>query len=69
MRISPALLLLMLVTLVFAPTIQEWATRGGGAWHRPYQLWLAVIIFVWWTVKRARWLQGSATSSLLKDKE
>lgn len=62
MRISPALLLLMLVTLVFAPSIQAWVTQGE--WYRPYQVWLGVIIFVGWTVNRARLrLRSAATDS------
>lgn len=54
MRISPALLLMLLVLLVFAPSIQDWAIHGGTAWYRPYQLWLVVIIFVWWTIFRGQ---------------
>ncbi len=52
MRISPALLLLLLVLLVFAPAIGEWALRGGAQWYRPYLLWLVVVIFVHWVVRR-----------------
>ena len=54
MRISPALLLLMLLTVIFAPTIQDWATQGGTAWYRPYLLWLAMIGFVAWTVRQSQ---------------
>lgn len=53
MRISPPLLLLMMVLLVFAPSIQDWVTQGSTAWYRPYQVWLAVIVFVWWNVRQA----------------
>ena len=53
MRISPSLLLLMLVIFVFTPSIQEWVTQGGAAWHRPYQLWLAVVVFVFWNQRRS----------------
>lgn len=48
MQINPSLLLLMLVILVFSPSIQEWATHGGTAWYRPYELWLVVIAFIFW---------------------
>lgn len=54
MRINPAFLLMLLAILAFAPSIQEWATQGGTAWYRPYQLWLAVVIFVWWTIFRGQ---------------
>ena len=52
MNISPSLLLLLLVLFVFSPSIQEWVTQGGTAWYRPYQLWLAAIVFVWWSIRR-----------------
>lgn len=61
MNISPSLLLLMLVIFVFAPSIQEWITQGGTAWYRPYQVWLVVIIFIYWSQRRfeARKREGS----------
>lgn len=52
MHISPTLLLLVLVIIVFSPSIQEWVTQGGSQWYRPYVLWLLTIIFVWWSVAR-----------------
>lgn len=62
MRISPALLLLLMVVLVFAPSIQDWAVQGGTAWYRPYQLWLVMIIFVWWTIFRGQRRRRKARS-------
>ena len=59
MHISPPLLLLMLVIFVFSPSIQEWVTQGGTAWYRPYQLWLATIVFVWWSLRRYERRQNS----------
>jgi cytochrome c-type biogenesis protein CcmH/NrfF len=53
MRISPPLLLLMLVTFIFSPSIQEWITSGGAAWYRPYLLWVIAIIVVFWSVRRS----------------
>jgi hypothetical protein len=53
MNISPTLLLLLLVIFVFSPSIQEWATQGGTAWYRPYQLWLTAILFTWWSIRRS----------------
>ncbi len=61
MYISPTLLLLMLVIFVFTPSIQEWVTHGGTSWYRPYQLWLAVIAFVWWGVRRNEKRQAANT--------
>lgn len=52
MRINPSLLMFILIIFVFSPSLQEWMTQGGTAWYRPYILWLATIIFVWWSVKR-----------------
>lgn len=52
MNISPSLLLLMLVLVVFSPLIQDWVTQGGANWYRPYLVWLATILFVWWSIHR-----------------
>lgn len=62
MRISPALLLLLMVVLVFAPSIQDWAVQGGTAWYRPYQLWMAMIVLVWWTIHRGQKRRRDAQS-------
>jgi hypothetical protein len=43
----------MLVIFIFTPAIEEWVTRVDNAWYRPYQAWLAVIIFVFWTQYKA----------------
>lgn len=59
MNISPTLLLLLLVIFIFAPSIQEWVTQGGSAWYRPYQLWLATIVFTWWSIHRSERRQSS----------
>lgn len=48
MRISPALLLLILFLFVFSPSIHEWITETNSAWYRPYLAWLVVIVFVYW---------------------
>lgn len=52
MQINPSLLLFMLVIYVFTPSIQEWATQGGTAWYRPYELWLILIVFIFWGQRR-----------------
>jgi hypothetical protein len=51
MTISPSLLLLLLVVLVFAPSLEEWVTQGGNLWYRPYQLWFIAITLTWWSVR------------------
>jgi hypothetical protein len=52
MHISPSLLLLTFIIFLFFPPLQEWMIQGGTAWYRPYLLWLATIILVWWGVQR-----------------
>ena len=69
MRISPALLLLMLMILVFSPSIEEWATRGGANWYRPYALWLILNLFVWWAVRRGLRRQDQAEGPQAERKE
>lgn len=54
MRISPALLLILLLIVIFAPTLQDWATQGGAQWYRPYLLWLVMIVCVAWTVQQSQ---------------
>lgn len=48
MRISPALLLLILVLFVFSPSISEWITETKSQWYRPFIVWISVISFVYW---------------------
>jgi hypothetical protein len=52
MRISPPLLLLMLLIFIFTPAIHDWITNGGSAWYRPYIIWLCIIVFVFWSQRR-----------------
>ena len=49
MYINPTLLLLLALTFVFAPAIQEWVLSGGTAWYRPYLIWIGVIAFIYWS--------------------
>lgn len=51
MRISPTLLLLLLLIFIFSPSIHAWVTYGGSEWYRPYLMWLAVIAFTAWSVR------------------
>lgn len=49
MFINPTLLLLLALTFVFAPAIQEWVLTGGAAWYRPYLIWIGAIVFIYWS--------------------
>ena len=48
MYINRALLLMIGVAFIFYPAIEDWLLDGGSNWHRPYQLWLLVIIATYW---------------------
>ena len=49
MYLNPTFLLIISLTFVFAPTIQEWVLSGKDAWYRPYFVWILFIAFVYWT--------------------
>jgi len=40
--------------IVFFPSIQEWITQGGASWYRPFQVWLAVIIIIYFIDKESQ---------------
>ncbi|MGK0498639.1 MAG: uncharacterized BrkB/YihY/UPF0761 family membrane protein [Oceanicoccus sp.] len=67
MRITPSLLLLLLLITVFAPSIQEWVTQGGTAWYRPYLLWLLVIAAAVWNVTRMQRRQAQKSKEQSAD--
>lgn len=69
MRISPALLLILLLVVIFAPSLQDWATQGGTQWYRPYVLWLVMVVFVAWTVWQSQKRQDRASQEADKKKE
>ena len=48
MYINKALLLMIGVAFIFYPTFEEWLLEGSSGWHRPYQLWLLVILAAYW---------------------
>lgn len=48
MYINRALLLAIGVILVFMPSLADWLTGSATAWHRPYQLWLLVVLAAYW---------------------
>ncbi|MDZ7784212.1 MAG: hypothetical protein U5K56_15170 [Halioglobus sp.] len=48
MYINRALLLAIGVLIVFMPSLADWLTDSATAWHRPYQLWLLVVLAAYW---------------------
>ncbi|MFK8051012.1 MAG: hypothetical protein AB8B81_21490 [Halioglobus sp.] len=48
MYINKALLLMIGVAFIFYPSFEAWLLEGSSNWHRPYQLWLLVIIAAYW---------------------
>jgi len=48
MYINRALLLMVGIAFIFFPIIEEWVSRGGTAWYRPYQVWLLIVIAAYW---------------------
>lgn len=58
MFINPTLLLLLALSFVFAPSLQEWVLTGGSAWYRPYLVWLGIVLFIVWS-QRGRSGNGS----------
>jgi hypothetical protein len=54
MYINRALLLIVCLVVVFLPSLADWVTGSSTAWYRPYQLWVLVVIAVWWN-QRSRY--------------
>lgn len=52
MHIRPSHLLLMMLILIFAPTIQNWIVNGGSQWYRPHLIWLLVILYSFFSQRR-----------------
>lgn len=48
MYINRALLLLVGITFILFPIIEEWISHSESEWHRPYQIWLLIIIAAYW---------------------
>ncbi len=48
MYINRALLLIVGIAFIFFPVIEDWVSRGGAVWYRPYQLWLFIVIAAYW---------------------
>lgn len=54
MYINRALLLALGAALIFLPSLGEWVFNPGGAWYRPYSLWLIIIVATYWN-QRSRY--------------
>ncbi len=52
MYINRSLLMVLIVVLVFLPSLLEWATSGGSAWYRPYLLWSLLVVLGFWIQRR-----------------
>ena len=48
MYINRALLLMVGIAFIFYPSIEGWFLSGDNAWHRPYQIWLLIIVAAYW---------------------
>ncbi len=48
MYINRALLLVLGIAFIFYPSIEGWFANNDTAWHRPYQIWLLIVIAAWW---------------------
>lgn len=49
---SPVLLLILL-TLIFSPTLASWVLSTDGVWYRPYIVWLIIIIITYFVQRAA----------------
>ena len=48
MYINRLLLLVVGAALIFVPAIESWVLNSEGAWYRPYQLWLFIVVAAYW---------------------
>lgn len=47
-----SLILLLLLTYLFAPTLIAWIYNPTGVWYKPYLVWILVIIMAYFAQKR-----------------
>jgi hypothetical protein len=38
------IILLLLITYLFSPSLFTWLFNAGGVWYRPYIVWMAVVL-------------------------
>ncbi|MEH6581089.1 MAG: hypothetical protein V7754_04070 [Halioglobus sp.] len=48
MYINRALLFMLGFAFIFYPSIEAWLLNGDTDWHRPYQVWLLIIVAAYW---------------------
>ncbi len=49
MHIHSSLILLIALFAVFTPVLEQWLLNGSADWFRPHLIWLAVIVFVYFS--------------------
>lgn len=54
MYINRALLLILGVIFIFMPSLADWVGGDGSTWYRPYQLWLLIVLAIYWN-QRSRY--------------
>ena len=54
MYINRALLLVFGASLIFYPSLETWLVGADSVWYRPFQLWLLVVVLVYWN-QRSRY--------------
>lgn len=54
MHIRPAHLLLIMLILIFSPSIHTWVIQGEAAWYRPYIIWSLVIFYSYFIQRNNR---------------
>ncbi len=52
MHINRLLLLVAGIVLIFFPAIESWMIGSPTAWYRPYQVWLFIVVAVYWNQRR-----------------
>ncbi len=52
MYIYRLVFLLILGVYIFSPVIMDWWIAPGGAWYRPYVIWLAIIALAYWLERK-----------------
>lgn len=52
MYIYRLVFLLVLAIYIFSPVVIDWWAEPGGAWYRPYVIWLALIGVAIWLESR-----------------
>ncbi|MEX1670289.1 hypothetical protein AB4876_15315 [Zhongshania guokunii] len=54
MQIHSPLLLLVTFAFVYAPSLGRWLDTGSNLWYRHHLVWLAIILFVFFSLRQQR---------------